>query len=187
MREHLERFKEAHQRDYATALAEIRSGRKKSHWMWYIFPQIHDLGFSSISQFYAIQNLREAREYLNNSILGTHLEEISTALLALKTDDPHEVFGSPDDMKLCSCMTLFEKADPGKEIFSKVLDKFYHGKRDTRTLEILRSEAPEALSDRKIYDTPIGPVCMSKTAITKYSPFQQHPRHYCRGCSFNER
>ena len=110
-----------------------------------------------------------------------------TALLALKTDDPHEVFGSPDDMKLCSCMTLFEKADPGKEIFSKVLDKFYHGRRDTRTLEILRSEAREALSDRKIYDTPIGPVCMSKTAITKYSPLQQHPRHYCRGCSFNER
>ena len=70
MRDHLERFKEAHQRDYATALAEIRSGRKKSHWMWYIFPQIHDLGFSSISQFYAIQNLREAREYLNDSILG---------------------------------------------------------------------------------------------------------------------
>ena len=163
MRDHLERFKEAHQRDYATALAEIRSGRKKSHWMWYIFPQIHDLGFSSISQFYAIQNLREAREYLNDSILGT------------------------DDMKLCSCMTLFEKADPGKEIFSKVLDKFYHGRRDTRTLEILRSEAREALSDRKIYDTPIGPVCMSKTAITKYSPLQQHPRHYCRGCSFNER
>ena len=127
MRDHLERFKEAHQRDYATALAEIRSGRKKSHWMWYIFPQIHDLGFSSISQFYAIQNLREALEYLNDSILGTHLEEISTALLALKTDDPFEVFGSPDDMKLCSCMTLFEKADPGKEIFSKVLDKFYHG------------------------------------------------------------
>ena len=142
MRDHLERFKEAHQRDYATALAEIRSGRKKSHWMWYIFPQIHDLGFSSISQFYAIQNLREAREYLNDSILGT--------------------------MKLCSCMTLFEKADPGKEIFSKVLDKFYHGKRDSRTLEILRSEAPEALSDRKIYDTPIGPVCMSKTEHDAY-------------------
>ena len=127
MREHLERFKEAHQRDYATALAEIRSGRKKSHWMWYIFPQIHDLGFSSISQFYAIQNLREAREYLNDSILGTHLEEISTALLALKTDDPHEVFGSPDDMKLCSCMTLFEKADPGKEIFSKVMGNEIQG------------------------------------------------------------
>lgn len=86
----------------------------------------------------------------------------------MKTDDPHEVFGSPDDMKLCSCMTLFEKADPGKEIFSKVLDKFYHGKRDTRTLEILRSEAPEALSDRKIYDTPIGPVCMSKTEHDAY-------------------
>ncbi|MCC6094181.1 MAG: DUF1810 domain-containing protein [Eubacterium sp.] len=168
MQNHLKRFYDAQKRDYHTALAEIRSGRKRSHWMWYIFPQIHDLGYSSISQYYAIQNLQEAREYLKDRTLGDHLEEISTALLQLRTNDPHEVFGSPDDLKLCSCMTLFEKADPKNQVFAQVLDKFYDRKRDQRTLEILRNEAPEALGDRQIYNTPIGPVCMSKTEHDAY-------------------
>ncbi|MGN0364179.1 MAG: DUF1810 domain-containing protein [Bilifractor sp.] len=103
----LERFREAQARDYNEALTEIRSGRKISHWMWYIFPQIHDLGFSSTSQYYAIQSLREAQDYLNNPVLGAHLVEISNALLNLETNDPHQVFGSPDDKKLRSCICQF--------------------------------------------------------------------------------
>ncbi len=168
MEKTLERFREVQARDYSEALAEIRSGRKQSHWMWYIFPQIHDLGFSSISQYYAIQNLQEARDYLNDPVLGAHLVEISKALLDLKTNDPHQVFGSPDDMKLRSCMTLFEKADPENPVFAQVLDKFYDGRRDKRTLAILQHEVPEALGNRQIYNTPIGPVCMSKAEHDAY-------------------
>ena len=164
----LERFRKAQAQDYQTALAEVRAGQKRSHWMWYIFPQIHDLGRSSISQYYAVQSLQEARDYLKDPVLGSHLVEISSALLELKTDDPFGGFGRPDDMKLRSCMTLFEKADPEIPVFSRVLDKFYAGRRDTRTLQILQNEAPAALGDRQIYSTPIGPVCMSKAEHDAY-------------------
>lgn len=164
----LNRFRDAQKTDYETALSEIRAGRKRSHWMWYIFPQIHDLGYSSISQYYSIGSLQEAKDYLKNPVLGGHLNEISEALLSLKTDDPYEVFGSPDYLKLLSCMTLFEQADPGNKVFSKVIDKFYGGRRDQKTLEILKNEAPTELADREIYDTPIGPICMSKAEHEAY-------------------
>ena len=106
----LNRFLSAQRRDYAAALREIRSGRKRSHWIWYIFPQVAGLGMSSTSQFYAISGLDEARAYLSEPTLRAHLLEISGALLALEESDPTAVFGFPDDLKLRSSMTLFAAA-----------------------------------------------------------------------------
>ena len=133
----LSRFLEAQNNSYDTALREIRAGRKRSHWMWYIFPQIRGLGYSAMAQHYAIRDLEEAREYLQHPVLGPRLIEISEALLALDETDPWRVMGSPDDLKLRSCMTLFQSAAPDQPVFSKVLDKFYGGQPDGRTLEIL--------------------------------------------------
>ena len=132
----LERFVSAQARDYGTALAEIRSGHKRSHWMWYIFPQIAGLGFSSTARFYAISSMQEARDYYAHPVLGKRLVEISEALLALDTNDAAAVMGYPDDLKLRSSMTLFLAAS-GDAVFQKVLDKFYSGKPDSKTLSIL--------------------------------------------------
>lgn len=140
----LNRFIDAQKRDFETALQEIRAGHKRSHWMWYIFPQIRGLGFSSISRYYAIVDLKEATDFLEDPYLGRNLQTISQALLALDTNDPYQVFGSPDDLKLCSSMTLFERAaesagqDEAREIFSEVLEKYYSGRRDRKTLDMLR-------------------------------------------------
>jgi uncharacterized protein (DUF1810 family) len=120
-----------------TALHEIQNGKKRSHWMWYIFPQVAGLGYSPTAQYYAIRDLDEAVEFLNDKTLGKNLIEISEALLLIESNDATAVMGYPDDMKLRSSMTLFELADPECKVFQKVLDKFYHGERDERTLEIL--------------------------------------------------
>ena len=133
----LSRFLEAQKNAYDTALREIRAGWKRSHWMWYIFPQIQGLGYSAMAQHYAIRDLGEAREYLQHPVLGPRLIEISEALLSLDESDPRRVMGSPDDLKLRSCMTLFQCAAPDQPVFGKVLDKFYGGRPDGRTLEIL--------------------------------------------------
>jgi len=133
----LERFVKAQEYDYAAALGEIRGGRKRSHWMWYIFPQLRGLGFSSTAQFYGIRDLDEARDYMAHPVLGPRLVEISEALLTLPGSDPGAVMGYPDDLKLCSCMTLFELAAPGQPVFGRVLEKYYAGRRDRRTLELL--------------------------------------------------
>ncbi len=132
----LSRFVIAHQRDYQTALSEIKGGRKTSHWMWYIFPQIEGLGFSSMSQLYAIKDDGEAKAFLDDPYLGANLREICEVLYGLGTSDALEVFGRPDDMKLCSCMTLFDYVS-GEGIFGRILEKFFDGKRDSRTLEKL--------------------------------------------------
>ena len=134
----LDRFLKAQERDYATALSEIRSGHKRSHWIWYIFPQVKGLGFSSTSEFYGIDGLDEAKAYLGNAVLKEHLVEISEALLSLGSSDAGEVMGYPDDLKLRSSMTLFVEAAPELEVFRKVLDKFYGGEKDRKTLEILK-------------------------------------------------
>ena len=136
----LQRFKEAQKRDFDTALSEIRRGRKQSHWMWYIFPQIQGLGFSSTSAYYAIQNMAEAEDFLNDPYLGANLRTISEALLELDTDDPYQIFGSPDHLKLLSCMTLFEAADGEGGVFTQVIEKYYDGRRDDKTLYILEEE-----------------------------------------------
>ena len=133
----LSRFLEAQKNSYDTALREIRAGRKRSHWMWYIFPQIRGLGYSAMAQHYAIRDQGEAREYVQHPVLGPRLIEISEALLSLDESDPRRVMGSPDDLKLRSCMTLFQSAAPDQPVFGKVLDKFYGGQPDGRTLEIL--------------------------------------------------
>jgi uncharacterized protein (DUF1810 family) len=135
----LKKFIEAQRTDYANALSEIKRGKKQSHWMWYIFPQIQGLGFSSTSKYYAIKNIDEATEYLKNEILGNRLTEICITLLALETNDAHVIFGSPDDMKLRSSMTLFSEVKNASAVFQKVLDKFFDGKKDDRTLQILKS------------------------------------------------
>ena len=133
----LDRFLDAQRGDYAAALAEVRRGRKTSHWMWYIFPQIAGLGQSSTARYYSIRDLEEAREYYAHPVLGQRLREISGALLELLGSDPVAVFGGIDSMKLKSSMTLFAVAAPDDPLFQQVLDKYYGGEQDTLTLRIL--------------------------------------------------
>ncbi|MBW8361463.1 MAG: DUF1810 domain-containing protein [Kaistella sp.] len=134
----LQRFLDAQEDVYETALLEVRSGRKTSHWMWFIFPQIKGLGFSEISKFYAIENAAEANEYLDHPILGARLREISQALLKFPVKDAHAVFASPDDLKLKSCMTLFAATDAEQgNVFRQVLKEFFEGEEDSATLEKL--------------------------------------------------
>ena len=133
----LDRFLDAQRGDYAVALAEVRRGRKTSHWMWYIFPQIAGLGQSSTARYYSIRDLEEAREYYAHPVLGQRLREISGALLELRGSDPVAVFGGIDSMKLKSSMTLFAVAAPEDPVFQQVLDKYYGGEQDTLTLCIL--------------------------------------------------
>ena len=117
---------------------EIRNGHKVSHWMWYIFPQIYGLGRSSTSQFYAIRDLEEARAYLQDKYLRNNLETICKALLELKTNDALTIFGKPDNMKLKSSMTLFAYISDETSIFHKVLEKYFDGNMDQRTIKILQ-------------------------------------------------
>lgn len=141
MKYDLSRFKKAQEQDYAEALREIQKGHKQSHWIWYIFPQIAGLGRSGTAEYYAIRDLGEAKAYLADDTLRAHLLEISNALLTLESNDAEEVMGWPDNLKLRSSMTLFHEADPEEEVFQQVLDKFYGGVSDQRTLQILKSQA----------------------------------------------
>ena len=135
---HLNRFIDAHLRDYPNALSEVKIGRKQSHWMWYIFPQIAGLGSTEISNYYAIQNIEEAKAYMEEPLLRAHLLEISEALLELETNDANRIVGFPDVMKLKSSMTLFAEACPQEEVFQKVLDKFFNGIKDQKTVNLLK-------------------------------------------------
>lgn len=125
---------------YEQALNEIRLGRKVSHWIWYIFPQIKGLGRSGTAQYYALDSLDEAKSYLQNQLLHERLIEISEALLE-NNDRIESIVGYVDAMKVRSCMTLFREADPEIDVFGKVLDKFYGGKADEATLKILQRQA----------------------------------------------
>ena len=133
----LARFTSAQEGVYKRALAEIRAGDKRSHWMWFIFPQVDGLGFSATAKHYAIKSAEEARQYLAHPVLGPRLLECAAAVLAVEGRSASEIFGSPDDLKLKSCMTLFESVAGQDSIFGRVLDRYYQGKRDTRTHEIL--------------------------------------------------
>ena len=133
----LTRFVEAQEGDYQQALSEIRAGKKRSHWMWYIFPQLRGLGHSSMAQRYAIRDLDEATVYLGDSVLGPRLVEISQALLGLSSNDATAVMGKPDDLKLWSCMTLFSLVGGADPVFVQVLEKFYGGRRDERTVSMV--------------------------------------------------
>jgi uncharacterized protein (DUF1810 family) len=133
----LKRFLSAQKTDYAIAFSEIKNGKKRSHWMWYIFPQIHGLGFSQTSKFYAIKNIQEAQDFLNDPVLGKRLIDICNELVNLKTNDANKIFGSPDDLKLRSSLTLFSSLNNTDPVFQKVLDKFFDGKKDLKTLKIM--------------------------------------------------
>jgi uncharacterized protein (DUF1810 family) len=133
----LARFLSAQESVYDQALTELRSGRKQSHWMWFVFPQIDGLGHSSTATFYAIKSVDETRDYLSHPLLGARLLECAAHVLAIEGRSASEVFGYPDDLKLKSSMTLFESvAGPGS-VFGQVLDALYDGERDTRTLQLL--------------------------------------------------
>jgi len=132
----LRRFVQAQERDYPRAFAEISSGKKRSHWMWYIFPQFAGLGFSSTSQHYAIKALDEARDYLAHPILGPRLLECAQAVLDLDGRSATQIFGSPDDMKLRSCATLFACVSPQDSVFHGLIGKYYEGEFDTKTLRL---------------------------------------------------
>lgn len=136
----LNRFVEAQQRSYNNALAEVTKGRKTSHWMWYIFPQIQGLGFSETSRHYGIKNKQEATAYLQHPVLGSRLVEIANALLFLPTNDAHKIFGSPDDLKLQSSMTLFASIPSANPVFTAVLEKFFGGKKDPATISLLSNQ-----------------------------------------------
>lgn len=136
MKNDLERFLKAQEKDYEQALNEIKNGRKTSHWIWYIFPQIAGLGFSSTSKYYSIKDKNEAIEYLKNKTLKNRLIEICEALLSLESDDATYVMGYPDDLKLKSSMTLFSEVSD-IDVFKKVLDKFYNGEKDEMTISLL--------------------------------------------------
>ncbi len=133
----LTKFYLAHQRDYKTALTEIRNGQKVNHWMWYIFPQLRGIGRSSTSVYYGIHDLNEAKAFLDDAYLGKNLREISNALLQLECDDARLIMGRPDDLKLKSSMTLFKLAAPEEDVFNQVLEKFFSGKPDYRTINLL--------------------------------------------------
>ena len=136
----LERFHEAQRHDYDRALREIENGRKTSHWMWYIFPQLKGMGRSYISQYYAIDSFAEAKEYLNDPILSMRLVHISEALLKLGGRDPVRIFGETDAQKLRSCMTLFSLVTDHILVFDKVLDQYFHGSRCQFTVQAFQKE-----------------------------------------------
>lgn len=134
----LERFVHAQEYSYGQALEEIRSGRKRSHWMWFIFPQFKGLGSSPTATHYAIRSLAEAEAYLHHPILGPRLIECAQALLQLEGSSASEVFGHPDDLKLRSCATLFAQISPAGSVFEQLIEKYFVAGQDRRTLALLK-------------------------------------------------
>ncbi len=136
----LDRFVRAQEEDYTQALSEIRAGRKRTHWMWYIFPQIDGLAFSATSKLYSIKSAAEARAYLSHPVLGPRLLECAEAVLAVEGRSAAEIFGSPDDLKLRSCATLFARVSAPGSVFERLLQKYYHGEPDGKTLRLLGTD-----------------------------------------------
>jgi uncharacterized protein (DUF1810 family) len=133
----LSRFLQAQEEDYEHALMEIKGGQKRTHWMWYIFPQLDGLGFSSMSKRYAIKSIEEAQAYLSHPVLGSRLLECAKAVVAVEGRSIAEIFGSPDDLKLRSSATLFASVSPAGSVFDRILGKYYRGVRDSKTLQLL--------------------------------------------------
>ena len=133
----LNRFVQAQQDDYELALSELKNGRKRSHWMWYIFPQLDGLAYSSTSKHYAIKTVDEAKAYLAHPLLGPRLLACAEALIGLNGRSAREILGSPDDLKLKSCATLFACISPAGSVFHQLLAKYYQGEVDTKTLGLL--------------------------------------------------
>ena len=133
----LNRFIEAQEVNYDNAISELRAGRKRTHWMWYVFPQIAGLGNSAMSYRYGIRSEDEARAYLTHPVLGARLVECAEAVIAIDNRSAHDIFGSPDDLKLKSSATLFAQVSPPGSIFERILDRYYSSERDPRTLALL--------------------------------------------------
>ena len=136
----LNRFVVAQERDFSQALSEIKNGQKRSHWMWYVFPQFAGLGFSSTAQRYAIKSVKEAQAYLAHPVLGPRLNECAEAAARVEGRSATEIFGSPDDLKLKSSATLFALVSPPGSVFERLLDKYYSGQRDGKTLRLVGKE-----------------------------------------------
>lgn len=132
----LDRFKQAQEKVYPIALHEIQNGRKESCWMWYIFPQLSELGYSSTAKYYGLSK-EEAKAYIADDLLRKRLIEISQALLNLDCSDAEKVMDYPDNFKLRSCMTLFSEIAPEIDVFKNVLEKFFDGEKDEKTIELL--------------------------------------------------
>jgi uncharacterized protein (DUF1810 family) len=136
----LQRFLEAQETAFPVALAELQQGQKQSHWMWYIFPQLQGLGHSATAHYYGLRDAAEARAYAQHPQLGSRLLLLCAALLALPGTNATRIMGRPDDLKLRSCMTLFDAVCPDQPIFQEVLDKFFQGQPDAHTLRLLYPE-----------------------------------------------
>ena len=136
----LERFIKAQEGIYDTALSELQAGRKRSHWMWFIFPQIDGLARSSTAGYFAIKSVDEAKAYLEHPVLGPRLQECTRALLSLNGKSASDVFGYPDDLKFCSSMSLFDHAAPENKLFEAAIDKYCAEERDQKTLAILHGK-----------------------------------------------
>lgn len=137
----LSRFTTAQSPVYAQVLSELKAGRKRTHWMWYVFPQIAGLGYSETSKYYAIKSLEEASAYLDHAVLAARLRECAKAVLAVEGKSALGIFGSPDDVKLHSSMTLFAQVDEPSSVFARVLEKYFGGKQDSETLRRLGQAA----------------------------------------------
>jgi uncharacterized protein (DUF1810 family) len=133
----LERFVQAQEPDFSQALSEIKSGRKSSHWMWYIFPQIEGLGSSWTSRRYSVKSVEEAKAYLSHPVLGPRLVECAKAVVDVQGRSALEIFGSPDDLKLRSCATLFASVSSEGSVFREIIDKYFGGQPDERTLRLI--------------------------------------------------
>ena len=137
MEANLDRFIKAHEENYSEAIAEIRSGKKRSHWMWYVFPQLKGLGISETSNYYGLRNIDEANNFLHHPILGENLVRICKALEGINGKSAYEIFGTPDDLKLHSSLTLFSLVKETNPIFQQLINKYFDGKPDQLTLKLL--------------------------------------------------
>jgi uncharacterized protein (DUF1810 family) len=135
----LSRFLKAQDGDYEHIVSEIKGGQKRTHWIWYIFPQLDGLAFSSMSKRYSIKSIEEAKEYLGHPVLGSRLLECAQAVIDVEGRSIAEIFGSPDDLKLRSCATLFASVLPSGSVFDRILEKYYRGVRDDKTLKLLKN------------------------------------------------
>jgi uncharacterized protein (DUF1810 family) len=133
----LERFVQAQESDYDQALSEIRSGTKRSHWMWYIFPQFDGLGMSATSKRYAVKSAAEAKAFLAHPVLGPRLVACAEAVLQVEGRSARNIFGYTDDLKLRSCATLFACVSPAGSVFHRLIEKYFDGERDTNTLRLM--------------------------------------------------
>lgn len=134
----LERFISAQERVYASVCAELAAGAKRTHWMWFVFPQLRGLGHSATAHFYGLDGPAEARAYLRHPLLGARLKQCTETVLQVRGRTAHQIFGSPDDLKFISCMTLFDAVGAPEDVFARALARYADDRRDPRTLDLLR-------------------------------------------------